>query len=187
MLEWRVLAPGTEDRNRGRHSSRKQVGGSVPSWQWGGGSATGERPTGLPGRWGLAHQASGRRVRAPLARTSPHAGTSRIREAAAGACGSGSGSNGSRSLSTGDTAASGLARMAGPTHALPFAPRRPVPQAASRHTGSQTGAQAGTSEPRPSFKTPTRRMKCPQLGAARGDARQPPPQPPTSHRRLRAA
>lgn len=53
----------------------------------------------------------------------------------------------------------------------------PSPPGASCHTGSQTGAQAGTSEPRPSFKTPTRRMKCPQLGAARGDARQPPPTP----------
>lgn len=49
MLEWRVLAPGTEDRNRGRHSSRKQVGGSVPSRQWGGGF----------GHRGAAHGAAG--------------------------------------------------------------------------------------------------------------------------------
>lgn len=49
MLEWRVLAPGTEDRNRGRHSSRKQVGGSVPSRQWGG----------RVGHRGAAHGAAG--------------------------------------------------------------------------------------------------------------------------------
>lgn len=116
---------GTRDRGpEPRAPFQSEAGGRVCPFPavGGGGSATGERPTGLPGRWGLAHQASGRRVRAPLTRTSPHAGTSRIREAAAGACGSGSGSDGSRSLSAGDTAASGLARMAGPTHALPFAP-----------------------------------------------------------------
>lgn len=179
-----MVRAGTRDRGpEPRAPFQSEAGGRVcPFPAVGGeGSATGERPTGLPGRWGLAHQASGRRVRAPLARTSPHAGTSRIREAAAGACGSGSGSDGSRSLSAGDTAASGLARMAGPTHALPFAPRRQLSHGEPDWgTGGDVRAQAllqNTDQEN-------------EVSAARGSSWRrsaAPPQPPTSHRRLRAA
>lgn len=179
MLEWRVLAPGTEDRNRGRHSSRKQVGGSVPSRQWGGGvrpQGSGPRGCRDAGASHTRRQAAERGRRSPgLPHTLERPGSARRLPARAAPARAAT-SPAHSALETPRPAASPGWQV--PHTPCPSPPRRPVPQATSCHTGSQTGAQAGTSEPRPSFKTPTRRMKCPQLGAARGDARQPPPNPP---------
>lgn len=62
------------------------------------------------------------------------------------------------------------------THRAP----RPGDQCPGRQlsSGSRTGAQAGDVGAQLSFKTPTRRTKGPQLGAARSGTRQP---PPTAH------
>lgn len=59
------------------------------------------------------------------------------------------------------------------THRAP----RPGDQCPGRQlsSGSRTGAQAGDVGAQLSFKTPTRRTKGPQLGAARSGTRQPPP------------